>query len=267
MSLPATACNTLNTCDSLNVGGITPLTSIDYPGELAAVVFCQGCPYHCGYCHNPELIDARQAGDFAWQDILEQLSRRRGLLDAVVFSGGEPTLQKQLVSAVHDVKRLGFKVALHTAGSYPQRLQALLPELDWVGLDIKTLAEDYPALTGVPGSGKSCWQSLELLRHGNTDYEVRITVEPGLLPENRLLRLLERLAPLQLPALALQQCQPVNPLVNPGAIPVAKPVAGHDHDNTSAWLTPKVMDFARQHFPRLTIRGQEFSGGPGQSSH
>ncbi len=172
----------------MRIGGFVPFTSIDYPGELAAVVFCQGCPWRCGYCHNPHLLSARGSELLDWNALLEVLERRRGLLDAVVFSGGEPTLQSALPEAVRRVKRLGFKVGLHTAGCYPRRLARLLPLLDWVGLDIKDLPGHYPALTGVPGSGERAWRSLELLRQSGLPFEVRTTLGCHL-PQERLARL------------------------------------------------------------------------------
>jgi len=166
---------------TLRVGGFTPLTSIDFPGELAAVVFCQGCPWRCRYCHNPELIPSRAPERIAWSDILHFLHRRRGLLDAVVFSGGEPTAQGALAAAIDAVAALGYKIGLHTAGSYPERLAAVLPNLDWIGLDIKAPVDRYPLITGVPGSGDPAWASARLLAANGIDHEIRITVDPTLL--------------------------------------------------------------------------------------
>ena len=94
----------LSPSDRIRIGGFTPLTSIDYPGELAAVLFCLGCPWRCAYCQNPELILQRSSRQIPWGDILSFLERRRGLLDAVVFSGGEPTLQGGLVDALRQVR-------------------------------------------------------------------------------------------------------------------------------------------------------------------
>ena len=142
----------------VEVGGLTPLTTIDYPGELAAVLFLQGCPWRCGYCHNQELMPRRSPFAIPWSRVIELLGQRLGLLDAVVFSGGEPTLQAGLGEAMLQVKSLGFKIGLHTAGIYPERLQAVLPLVDWIGMDIKSTRAEYEATTGVRGSGTRAWR-------------------------------------------------------------------------------------------------------------
>jgi pyruvate formate lyase activating enzyme len=163
----------------LRVGGLTPLTTLDFPGELAAVVYCQGCPYACAYCHNGHLIPARGEGAIPWSAVVAFLAARRGLLDAVVFSGGEPTVQSALPAALGEVRAMGFKTGLHTAGPYPGRLARVLPLLDWVGLDIKALPEDYPEVTGVAGSGERAWESLGILLRAEVGLEVRTTPMPG----------------------------------------------------------------------------------------
>lgn len=192
---------------SLRVGGVTPLTTIDYPGELAAVVYCQGCPWRCRYCHNHHLLAADSAGQVDWHEVSAFLQRRRGLLDAVVFSGGEPTLQRALPDAIAEVRALGFKVGLHTAGCYPDRLGAVLPLLDWVGLDIKALPGNYAALTGVPGSGERAWQSLGLLLDAGVAHEVRVTVHDRLLPQAELDVLTARLYASGAQTVMLQGCR------------------------------------------------------------
>ncbi|MDZ7750903.1 MAG: anaerobic ribonucleoside-triphosphate reductase activating protein [Gammaproteobacteria bacterium] len=200
----------------LRVGGLTPLTTIDYPGELAAVVFCQGCPWRCRYCHNSHLLEAtgagRMAGRMAWPTVMAFLERRRGLLDAVVFSGGEPLAQGDLPAAMASVRALGFKVGLHTAGCYPARLERVLPLADWVGLDIKALPEDYPATTGVPDSGRHAWQSLNHLVASHTPHEVRVTVHSTLLPPKRLEALTDRLIQAGAATVVHQKCNPTNAL-------------------------------------------------------
>lgn len=178
---------------ALDVGGLTPLTTTDYPGQLAAVVFCQGCPWRCGYCHNPHLIP--RDGDAAgWADVLSFLRRRQGLLDAVVFSGGEPTLQSGLLEACTTVREMGFKVGLHTAGTYPERLAAVLPVLDWVGMDIKAPFASYDRITQVPGSADRARESLSLLLQSGVEYEIRTTLHAGLLSHAQVLELAHELA-------------------------------------------------------------------------
>ncbi|HYN76424.1 MAG TPA: anaerobic ribonucleoside-triphosphate reductase activating protein [Lamprocystis sp. (in: g-proteobacteria)] len=192
---------------SLRVGGLTPLTTVDYPGELAAVVFCQGCPWRCRYCHNGHLLASGAAGSVPWGEVRRFLEGRRGLLDAVVFSGGEPTLQTALASAMTEVRALGFKVGLHSSGAYPARLKALLPLLDWVGLDIKALPEEYPAITGVPGSGDRAWASLKSLLAAGVPMEVRTTPLPGQEGPEQLAALKARLATLGVTAHRVQRCR------------------------------------------------------------
>jgi pyruvate formate lyase activating enzyme len=191
----------------LRIGGLSRLTTIDYPGQLAAVVFCQACPWQCRYCHNPELIESGGEISLNWDDCQQWLRQRRGLLDAVVFSGGEPTLQQALGQAMQDVRDQGFLVGLHSAGCYPQRLQSVLPLVDWVGLDIKALVTDYVNITGVPGSGLKAWQSLDLVLQSGIDHEIRVTVHSGLSTLSRLQILIRRLAERGVQNLALQACQ------------------------------------------------------------
>jgi pyruvate formate lyase activating enzyme len=147
----------------LRVGGLTRLSATDYPGKLAAVVYCQGCAWRCGYCHNPELQPVRGRQEIPWPDVLAFLGRRRGLLDAVVFSGGEPTLQPGLAAAMREVKAHGFLVGLHTAGIVPRRLAEVLPLLDWVAMDAKARFEEHERVTRVRGSARRARQSLDLI--------------------------------------------------------------------------------------------------------
>jgi len=199
----------------LRVGGLTPLTTVDYPGELAAVVFCQGCPWRCRYCHNGHLLPSRAEALIPWGEILGFLEARRGLLDAVVFSGGEPTLQPALGEAMAEVRALGFKVGLHTSGAYPGRLRRLLPLLDWVGLDIKALPQDYPAITGVPGSGERAWESLAFLRAARVPLQVRTTPLPGRERPEDLQPLRDRLAALGVRGHRIQPCR-TERILDPG---------------------------------------------------
>ncbi|MCU7924268.1 MAG: anaerobic ribonucleoside-triphosphate reductase activating protein [Candidatus Thiodiazotropha sp. (ex Dulcina madagascariensis)] len=181
---------------ALQVGGLTPATTLDYPGRLSAVVFCQGCPLSCRYCHNADLLPRRGRSMTPWPEILKFLKSRQGLLEAVVFSGGEPTLQRALPDAIAEVRAMGFLIGLHTAGIYPKRLARILPDLDWVGLDIKALPDDYEALTGVAGSGIPAWQSLRLLIGSGLSHQIRTTWHGSFMPREKRERLLDALTSL-----------------------------------------------------------------------
>jgi pyruvate formate lyase activating enzyme len=200
--------------DGLVVGGLQPFTTIDYPGALAAVVFVQGCPWRCGYCHNPHLqprVRQAEAAGPGWAALQPWLARRVGLIDAVVFSGGEPTLDPALPAAMAEVRALGLKVGLHTAGIYPRRLARVLPLTDWVGLDVKAPPADdaaYDRVTAVRGSADALRRSLALLVSSGVAHECRSTIHPALHDEAALDAMADALADAGVVHWALQVCRP-----------------------------------------------------------
>ena len=111
---------------ALKVGGISPFSATDFPGKLAAVLFVQGCPWRCGYCHNPHLQERTGHSPITWDSVIALLQRRVGLLDGVVFSGGEPTMDGALGAAMQEVRTMGFAIGLHTACIYPRQLRAVV---------------------------------------------------------------------------------------------------------------------------------------------
>ena len=151
--------------DALRVGGFVPFTSTDYPGALAAVVFCQGCPWRCGYCHNPHLIPARGDDERDFARIVEWLGTRRGLLDAVVFSGGEPTAQAELAGRDRGGARarLQDRIAHRRRVSAAAREGAAASSTGSASTSRRRVAE-YASVTGVAGSGGSAFASLDLVR-------------------------------------------------------------------------------------------------------
>ncbi|MGH4031990.1 anaerobic ribonucleoside-triphosphate reductase activating protein [Actinomycetota bacterium Odt1-20B] len=167
----------------IRIGGWARLSSCDWPGRLVTTVFCQGCPWRCGYCHNPALLDPRAPAAVDWAQVTAHLARRRGLLDGVVFSGGEPLLQTGLADAMRAVRRLGFQVGLHTGGAYPRRFGQLLGAglVDWVGFDVKAAPAAYGRVTGVRGSAAPALRSLGLLVDSGVAHQLRTTVDPALL--------------------------------------------------------------------------------------
>jgi len=184
------------------------MSTTDFPGVLSAVLFLQGCPWRCSYCHNPHLLSADTHPRIAWESALEFLRRRAGLLDAVVFSGGEPTLQDGLPAAMREVKAMGFLIGLHTAGAYPGKLAAVLPLVDWVGLDVKAPFDRYEAVNGAPGSGASALASLRLVVASGVEHECRTTVDPDLISEEEFAALTEAVLALGARRPVRQVCRP-----------------------------------------------------------
>jgi len=198
----------LETETAMVVGGLTPMTTIDLPGSLAAVVFCQGCPWRCAYCHNPHLLARRSRGAVAWAEVLAFLESRRGMLDGVVFSGGEPLLQTGLPSAMADVRARGYRIGLHTGGAHPDRLKRILDNVQWVGFDVKAPFAKYDEATGARRSGDAARASLAALVASDIEHEVRTTVYPPLLDADALLRLADDLAAMDVRHWILQECRP-----------------------------------------------------------
>lgn len=192
---------------ALRVAAITPFTTIDFPGRLSAVVFVQGCPWRCMYCHNDWMQSRAEAPASSWGQVMKLLERRCGLLDGVVFSGGEPTIDRALPAAIKTVKDMGFQVGVHTGGAYPERLGESLPYVDWVGLDVKavpTAPDAYDRVTGVPGSCANFLLSYRMIREAGVAMECRTTAHPAWLSEDRLLALAQWLRAEAVDTFALQ---------------------------------------------------------------
>ncbi|MCP1292039.1 anaerobic ribonucleoside-triphosphate reductase activating protein [Chromobacterium sp. S0633] len=221
------------------IGGLTPFSSCDWPGKLCAVVFLAGCPWRCGYCHNPHLL-RRQNGETRWPDTLRWLQSRVGLLDGVVFSGGEPLQEPALPALLEQTRALGFATGLHTGGAYPQRLRRVLPLLDWVGLDIKTDFSAYPALTGLPRSGEQTEASLHCLLQNNSNFECRSSIHPHWHNEIQLAALARRLAALGVADYHWQQLRPPPSFALPPA--------------PAGWPAPQLIEEIAPLFQRFSYR-------------
>lgn len=154
------------------IGGLQKTSLLDFPEKIAAIVFTMGCNFRCGYCHNPELIN----GEAKIEEVFEFLKTRQGKLDGVVITGGEPCLQKDLPEFIKQVKELGFAVKLDTNGSFPEMLKKVLPDLDYVAMDIKAPLEKYSQIVNVDVDTSKILKSIEVLKNGGVDYEFRTTV-------------------------------------------------------------------------------------------
>ncbi|MDR1551519.1 MAG: anaerobic ribonucleoside-triphosphate reductase activating protein [Holosporaceae bacterium] len=195
--------------DSIFVGGVVSLTTVDYPGCLATAVFFQGCEWRCRYCQNGHLQSLLPTESLPWEDILNLLQVRKGFVEAVVFSGGEPLLQKGLLRAVDDVKKMGFKIGLHTSGADPDRFAKVLPFLNWVGFDIKYSFDRYEEITRIKDSGKIAGKSLDLLIASHVAFEARMTVHEKM-KVDIIVAALKNISSLGVKKMVLQKCRDRN---------------------------------------------------------
>jgi len=164
------------------IAGLQKLTLLDYPGKIACIVFTQGCNFACGYCHNPEMIPLIQEVKSGVDEkaFFTFLSSRGNLLDGVVISGGEPTLQRDLSVFMQKIKQLGFLVKLDTNGSNPQIVQELFREglVDYLAMDIKATLPKYKDLVKNDVAEKIS-ESVRIIMESGVDYEFRSTIFPS----------------------------------------------------------------------------------------
>jgi len=165
------------------IGGFQKFSLIDYPGKICAIVFTQGCNFRCPYCHNPELVDPKKFGiELKEDEILSFLDRRKGKLDAVTITGGEPLLQSDLSAFLSAIKRFGYLVKLDTNGSFPSRLKKIieLKSVDYLAMDIKTSLDKYHQVIKAKIDTRKILDSIRLIMDSGLDYEFRTTIVKAL---------------------------------------------------------------------------------------
>ena len=169
------------------IAGFQKTSFVDYPGQLAAVVFTPYCNFNCVYCHNAHIL-GKNTPLIDEEVVLEHLEKRAGVLGAVVVSGGEPTLQQNLDAFLRRARELGYLLKLDTNGSKPAVLKALLAEklLDYVAMDIKAPLASYETITRGAVDADALFRSVTLLRNSGIAHEFRLTFAPQLTPEDAI---------------------------------------------------------------------------------
>ncbi len=174
----------------MEFGGLEKFTLIDYPGKIACMVYTIGCNFRCPYCHNPELVDETVEEKIKEEDVLKFLDQRKGQLDGVVITGGEPTMHgEKLFNFIKKVKEKGFLIKLDSNGTDPEFLKKVIDEklVDYIAMDMKSPLSKYSRTVSRPVDIGAIEESIKLLMSSPVDYEFRTTVIKVLLsPEDIL---------------------------------------------------------------------------------
>ncbi|MBI5037419.1 MAG: anaerobic ribonucleoside-triphosphate reductase activating protein [Candidatus Kerfeldbacteria bacterium] len=163
----------------MRIGGLQKFSMIDYPGLVSAIVFTTGCNFRCGYCHNPELVKPEYfLPPIPVEDILEFLRARQGKLEAVVITGGEPTVHPDLPQFIGAIKALGYKIKLDSQGTNPAMLDSLIQDrlIDYIAMDIKGPLNRYAEITNMPVNPADIQESIRLIMASGLPYEFRTTI-------------------------------------------------------------------------------------------
>lgn len=161
------------------IKGLQKTTLLDYPGCVAATIFTGGCNYRCPFCHNMNLVNGEEPNTISEEEVLTFLSKRKGVLDGVCITGGEPTLQRDLVSFIGRIRKMGYKVKLDTNGTNSNVIKELFEKnmLDYVAMDIKASKEKYSLCCGVTDTGTDeIITSVDIIMNSGIDYEFRTTL-------------------------------------------------------------------------------------------
>jgi len=197
----------------MKIGGLQKVSLIDYPGKISAIVFTQGCNFRCPYCHNPELVEQKLYQPcLSEKDILKFFSTRQGKLDAVTITGGEPTLQEDLIPFIQKIRKMGFAIKLDSNGSHPDALACLIQDrlLDFIALDVKAPVEKYESVVKSPVAIDFIRESIQIVLKAKIPHEFRTTVVASLLTTKDILAIVREIAGAQ--RYALQRFQPARTL-------------------------------------------------------
>ena len=165
------------------IAGLQKMTLTDFPENVACILFLKGCNFRCPYCHNSELIDYKIDDNYILkEEVFDFLKKRQGVLDGVVISGGEPTVNKDLPKLIKEIRDLGFKIKLDTNGTNPQMLKELLEDglIDYVAMDIKNVPRKYLETAGLSEKNQQILEnvqkSINILKKSKINHEFRTTI-------------------------------------------------------------------------------------------
>lgn len=181
----------------MKICGFIGTTLIDFPGRIAAAVFVEGCNFRCPFCHNPSLVvETKENREIPRDEILAELGRRRGFLDGVAVSGGEPLIHPELIGFLEAVRTSGLQIKIDTNGSRPEMLGELLDRnlVDYISMDVKATRDNYSRAAGVRIDPDLIERSISLILNSGREHEFRTTMVPGIVSPGDIAVIAESLA-------------------------------------------------------------------------
>lgn len=228
----------------MNISGFTKLTLIDYPKKIACIVFTQGCNYNCGFCHNSGLIKCQKSNLIKEEEIFSYLEKRKNIIEGVVISGGEPTIQKNLITFIKKVKEMGFLVKLDTNGSNPEVIKKILDEnlIDYIAMDIKNIFDEYnPIVNQKKVNIEKVKQSIEIIKGSNIDHEFRTTIMKNYHNIDKITKICEYLGKEE--KYFLQNFEDNNAVIDKSLISFTKDMLSN------------IQSILKEKFPNVVVRG------------
>jgi len=177
------------------IGGFQKISLIDYPGKIASIIFTKGCLFRCPYCHNPELVEYEDSAGMDEKYVFDHLEKRRGFIEGVCITGGEPTLHKDLPDFIARIKNLGYEIKLDTNGVTPSMVAELIEKklVDYIAMDIKHSWDKYGSIARIaPGKEKfldRCQETFSIIQNSGIPHEWRTTILPGVHNEDDFLKM------------------------------------------------------------------------------
>ncbi len=226
------------------IGGLIPFSLVDFPGKFSCILFTIGCNFRCPFCYNKDLVFGN-IEPMSLEKIFEWLETRKGKLEGVTITGGEPTLHKDLPEFIERIKGMGFAVKLDTNGSNPDMLRRVIDLVDYVAMDVKAglVEERYRRATGIEGMVERVKESIRIIMSSNVPYEFRTTLVPGIVDEFDIKSIGEHIRGARL--WALQQYRPEN-TIDP------------TFQNIKPYLPSKarsLAELASQYVEKVIVRG------------
>lgn len=197
----------------MKIGGIQKTSLLDYPDIISAIIWTIGCNFRCPFCYNKDIV-LGNVQPIPEKEVISFLEKRKGILEGLVITGGEPLMQNDIADFCEKVKKLGYLLKIDTNGMYPEKLKELIDKklIDYVAMDIKASKKKYDKLTNVKVDIKKIEESIKILQNSKLDYEFRTTFVPELLTKNDIIEIAKWLKGSK--KYFLQQFKPNLPLVS-----------------------------------------------------